>query len=146
MPETMKADVVWKARLQFEGRSAFAQTTLLDVGPPFSGGEGTSPMELLLMSLAACAGQTIVSLLQKKRQDLRSFSIRATGIKRDEHPRIFTGIDLEIEAAGPGLDPAAVETAVRMTEEKYCPVLAIIRHSVPVRTIVRIGPDSPAVR
>jgi putative redox protein len=144
MSETMTADVVWKARLQFDGRSSFPQTTLLDVGAPHGDGNGTTPMELLLMSLSGCAGQTIVSLLQKKRLDLRAFSIRASGVKRNEHPRIFTEIRLEIEAEGPGLDRAAVEAAVRTAEEKYCPVFAIIQKSVPILTTVRIRLDASA--
>ena len=141
MPETMTADVVWKTRLQFDGRSSFPQTTLLDVGPPHSDGNGTAPMELLLISLAGCAGQIIVSLLQKKRLDLRAFSIRASGVKRDEHPRIFTEISLEIQAEGPGLDPAAVEAAVRMAEEKYCPVFAIVQKSVPIHVTTKVRPN-----
>jgi len=143
MPETMTADVVWKTRLQFDGRSSFPQTTLIDVGPPHSDGNGTTPLELLLISLAGCAGQTIVSLLQIKRLDLRAFSIRATGLKREEHPRIFTEIHLEIDAAGPGLDPPVVEKAVRLAEEKYCPVFAIVQKTVPIRTTVRVRSDVP---
>jgi uncharacterized OsmC-like protein len=37
-----------------------------------------------------------------------------------------------------------VEKAVRMAEEKYCPVFAIVQKTVPIRTTVRVRPDVPA--
>ncbi|MHB8054023.1 MAG: OsmC family protein [Candidatus Aminicenantales bacterium] len=139
MAEELTADVVWKGKMQFEGRSSFDQAVRLDVSPPLGDNEGTMPMELLLISLAGCAGQTIVSLLQKMHQDVRTFSIRARGAKSADHPRVFTEIRLEIEAAGPALDRAAVEKAVQITEDKYCPVYAMLKNSVNIRTTIAIS-------
>ena len=86
MAEELTAEVVWKGKLKFEGRSSFDQAIRLDVSPPLGDNEGTKPMELLLVSLAGCAGQTIVSLLQKMRQDVRAFSIRARGDEKRRPP------------------------------------------------------------
>jgi uncharacterized OsmC-like protein len=33
---------------------------------------------------------------------------------------------------GPGLDPAVVEKAIKMSEDKYCPVWAMLKGSVTV--------------
>lgn len=146
MPEELTAEVVWKGKMQFAGRSDFDQAIRIDVSPPHGEGRGTKPMELLLVSLAGCAGQTVVSLLQKMRQDVRTFSIRARGVKQADHPRVFTKIRLEVEAAGPGLDRAVVEKALQMTEEKYCPVFAMLKKSVEIRATIAISaaPASPA--
>lgn len=39
---------------------------------------------------------------------------------------------MKYEVKGDGLDKAAVEKAVKMAEEKYCPVWAMLRNSVAV--------------
>jgi len=141
MAEELTAEVVWKGKLKFEGRSSFDQAVSLDVSPPLGQNEGIKPMELLLVALAGCAGQTIVSLLQKMRQDVRAFSIRARGTKSPDHPRVFTSIRLELEAAG--LDRAAVEKAVQMTEDKYCPIFAMLKKSVDIRTSISVSAETP---
>lgn len=142
MAEELTVEVVWKGEMQFEGRGNAGPAVPLDVAPPLGDDAGTKPMELVLVALAGCAGQTIVSLLQKMRQNIRTFSIRARGVKRPDHPRVFTEIRLDIEAAGPGLDRSAVEKAVQMTEEKYCPVFAMLKKSVDVRTTVAVSDDN----
>jgi len=142
MPETLKAEVIWKGRMKFEGRSAYEQTIAIDVSPPHGDDAGAKPMELLLISLASCAGQVVISLLQKMRQDIRNFSLRATGTKHNDHPKVFTEIHLEIEAAGPGLEKVAVEKAVQMAEDKYCPVFAMLKKSVAIRTTIAVAPLS----
>jgi len=140
MADELTAEVVWKEKMKFAGRAGDGPSVALDVAPPLGENDGTKPMELVLIALAGCAGQTIVSLLQKMRQDLRAFSIRARGTKAADHPRVFTAIRLEIEVAGPNLDRAMVEKAVRLTEEKYCPVFAMLNKSVDVRTSITILP------
>jgi len=86
--------------MHFQGRADFAHEVPLDFGPPLGAGEGIKPMELVLMSLAACSGQTVISLLEKMRQDVKLFSVRAEGRRQEEHRAVFTGIRLEFEVVG----------------------------------------------
>ena len=143
MAEELTARVVWKGKMEFEGRSDFDRAIPIDVSPPQGGSQGTKPMELLLISLASCAGQIVVSLLQKMRQDVRAFSIRASGVKQADHPRVFTSIRLDVDVSGSGIDRAAAEKAVQLAEEKYCPVFAMLKKSVEIRTAIAIS-DVPA--
>ncbi len=138
MPEELTAEVVWSDKYRFQGRAEFDQPVSIDILPPLGDGQGHMPMELLLMSLASCSGQTTVSLLRKMRQDVRAFSVRAVGRKKDDHPRVFTDIRLEFRVVGPGLDPTAVEKAVRMSEEKYCPVWGMLKASVAVTSSIEM--------
>jgi putative redox protein len=124
--------------MHFEGRAEFAHAVPLDFGPPLGGGEGIKPMELTLMSLAACSGQTVISLLEKMRQNVKSFSVRAEGKRQEDHPRIFTEIRLEFSVEGPALDRALVEKAVRLSEEKYCPVWAMLKKSAAITSSTAI--------
>ena len=132
MAERLRASVRWTRKLHFTGRAEFAHDVPIDHAPPLGEGQGISPMEVLLMSLAGCSGQTVASLLEKMRQDVRAFSVTASGAKRDDHPRVFTDIRLEFRIEGNALDRALIEKALRLTEEKYCPVWAMLKGHVPI--------------
>ena len=138
MAEPLTASVNWTAGMHFEGRAEFAHEVPIDFGPPLGIGAGIKPMELTLMSLAACSGQTVISLLEKMRQDVKSFSVRAEGKRQEDHPRVFTEIHLEYRVEGPALDRALVEKAVRLSEEKYCPVWAMLKKNVAVSSSISI--------
>jgi len=132
MPEQLTCETKWTGKYHFEGTAEFDHSVPIDYLPPLGDGFGHKPMELVLMGLASCSGQTTISLLQKMRQDVRAFSVRAAGRKREEHPKVFTAIHLEFRVEGPAIDPAAVEKAIRLSEEKYCPVWAMLKSSVAV--------------
>jgi putative redox protein len=132
MADQLTASVRWTQKLHFVGRAAYAHEVPVDHAPPLGEGRGISPMEVLLMSLAGCSGQTVMSLLEKMRQDVRTFSVTASGAKRDDHPRVFTEIRLEFRIGGNALDRDLIDKAVRLTEEKYCPVWAMLKGNVPI--------------
>jgi putative redox protein len=103
------------------------------------------PTELILAGLATCTGMDIVSILDKQRQDYESYQVHATAEQRDEHPQVFTRIDLVHEVRGPGVTEAAVRRCIELSGTKYCPVSAMlsagdteIHHRY---RIERTGPD-----
>jgi putative redox protein len=132
MPDQLITTVRWTEKMHFEGTAEFDHPIPIDYPPPLGDGLGHKPMEQVLMGLASCSGQTTISLLQKMRQDVRAFSVRAAGRKREEHPKVFTAIHLEFRVEGPAIDPAAVEKAIRLSEEKYCPVWAMLKGGIAV--------------
>ena len=138
MEGRLAATVRWTEKLHLDGKAEFDHTIPLDYGPPLGDGNGIRPMELVLISLAGCSGQTVVSLLQKMRQDVRAFSVEAVGTKVEEHPKVFSAIHLTFKVAGAGLDPAVVEKAVRLSEEKYCPVWAMLKQAVKVSSSIAL--------
>jgi putative redox protein len=136
MAEQLAASVRWTRTLHFEGTSSNAREVAIDHAPPLGDGEGHSPMELTLMSLAGCSGQTVMSLLVKMQQNVRAFSVKASGEKRDDHPRVFTSLHLEFRVAGDSLDLEKIQKAVRLTEEKYCPVWSMLKSGVPISSSI----------
>jgi putative redox protein len=138
MSEQLSATVNWTEGMHFQGTAEFAHEVPIDHGPPLGIGQGIKPMELTLMSLAACSGQTVISLLDKMRQDVKSFSVQAEGKKQEEHPRVFTEIRLEFRIEGAALDRALIEKAVRLSEEKYCPVWAMLKKSAVISPSITI--------
>jgi putative redox protein len=99
--------------------------------PMSNGGEETalSPMENVLASLAACGSYHVVSILRKKRQDFSDYSAEMTATRRDEPPRIFTNIHIKYIIKGKNISKEAVESAIRLSEEKYCSVGGMLKNT-----------------
>jgi putative redox protein len=79
--------------------------------------------------LAGCTAMDVISILAKKRQDVKSFEVKVNASRADEHPRIFKDIQLEFIVKGHAIDPAAVERAVELSATKYCSAQAVIARS-----------------
>jgi putative redox protein len=88
--------------------------------------DGLSPMDTVLAALAACTAMDVHSIATKKRQPIDRYVIRVRGEQRDEHPRIYTRIELTHEVEGPGLDVAAIRRSIELSATRYCPVSAML--------------------
>jgi putative redox protein len=117
----MQATAKWSGQLQFAGTRNGGHAVLMD-------GEnkaGNSPMELVLIALCGCTAYDVVSILQKKREPFTAVEVSAEAEKAPEPPRVFTDIKLQYRVAGK-VALKAVEDAVRLSEEKYCSVAAML--------------------
>jgi putative redox protein len=117
-----EAKAVWKGDMTFEslGRKDFK--VVMDTVPEVGGNnQGFQPMELILVGLAGCTAMDVISILKKKRQDVTGFEVIARGKNAEEHPRIYTDIEVEYVIRGHNVDPKAVERAIHLSENKYCP-------------------------
>jgi uncharacterized OsmC-like protein len=105
---------------------------------PIKPGGGLTPLELLIGSLAACAGNSLYAVLTRKmRADVEALSVEARAERRKEHPTILTAIELVYHLRGNSLDPAVVERAVTVAED-LCPVLAMLRPGTQIATSFRL--------
>jgi putative redox protein len=86
---------------------------------------GNSPMELVLIGLCGCTGYDVVSILQKKREPLLGLEISAVAERAPEPPSVYTSIRLIYRIQG-NVSHKAAEDAVRLSEEKYCSVSAML--------------------
>ncbi|MCS6907589.1 MAG: OsmC family protein [Anaerolineales bacterium] len=94
-------------------------------------GIGVKPAELLLMAAASCSGYDVVEILEKQRQPLRGLEILCSGNQQKDAPYSFTEMHLHYILYG-DLDAEKVERAIRLSQEKYCSVVATLRPSIPV--------------
>ena len=94
---------------------------------------GFRPLELFLLSLAACSGVSMTHLLKKKRQDVTDFRIRLAGKKSETLPIVFTRIDIEYVVRGRNISAKAVESAIGLTE-KGCSVIAMLKPTIDIAT------------
>jgi uncharacterized OsmC-like protein len=53
-------------------------------------------------------------------------------------PAVLTAVALEFEFSGGRLEPASVEKALALSEERYCPVWAMPKASVPITAGYRL--------
>ncbi len=144
MPTELSIQVVHESGLRMRANNG-VHTVVTDypmqTGDP---GAGLKPMELLLASLGACGGSVVASLLRRGAQPVTGVEVRVRGVRRDEHPTLFTSIAAEFVIAGAGVDPAAVERAIAAADTRLCPVWAMLKPAVPITTSYRIveHPDS----
>ncbi len=96
---------------------------------------GNSPMELVLIGLCGCTGYDVVSILQKKREPFTSLEVRAEAERAPNPPSVYTAIKL-IYRVGGKVSRKAVEDAVRLSEEKYCSVSAMLEKTAKITTTI----------
>jgi putative redox protein len=117
---------------------------LMDYPDPVApGGElaGLTPLKTLLASLAGCSGNSVAALLRKMRQPVSGVEVEAHALRRDEHPTVYTDIDLAFTVHGSGVDREAVEKAIRISEEQVCPVWAMLKGGVTITSSLRLLDD-----
>ena len=98
------------------------------------------PMEMVLMSLGACTATDIVIILEKKRQPLESLEVLCSGERAPESPKVWIKIDVLFRVRG-AVDPASVEHAMALTEEKYCSVAAMLKKTAAITWRYEILPS-----
>jgi putative redox protein len=117
----IQASVKWDQQARFEGRASSGHAVIVDGDSK----AGSSPMELVLIALCGCTAYDVVTILQKKREPFTSVEVSAQGEKAAEPPRVYTSTNLVYRVAGK-VSRKSVEDAVRLSEEKYCSVSAML--------------------
>lgn len=94
---------------------------------------GMSPKALLLTGVAGCSGVDVVDILQKMRVPFTRFEVVAQAEQTEEHPKVFTGIDLIYRLDVAEGEEDKVRKAIDLSLEKYCGVAAMLRKNSPIR-------------
>jgi putative redox protein len=141
MAKEVHADVVFKAGMRFDGISGRSGRSVdIDFAAEGEDVDGFVPLELLLVSLAACSGQVVVGLLKRMGQEVKDLLVHARGTKKEIHPTVLTSIELEFEFRGGQIDLPSLEKAISLSEERFCPVWAMLKPVVPIKTTHRMVP------
>ncbi len=139
LPSEVHASVELQEKVRFTGRASGDQAIVIDYPPPLGDDAGIrGGLELLLMALAACAGQTVVPILRRMNQPVVGCRVEARGQRRDEHPTVVTDVHLEFSFPGAALDAAAVERAISIAEKQVCPVWAMLKGTTRITSSFQI--------
>jgi putative redox protein len=121
------ARATWKEKQCFSAVAASGHSIVVDGDSE----KGNSPVELVLIGLCGCTGYDVASILRKKREPFTSIEVSARAERAAKPPTVFTEITL-IYKVGGKVSPKAVEDAVRLSEEKYCSVAAMLQKTTKI--------------
>jgi putative redox protein len=123
----MEAKVIWKNKLSFTSTGMNRFTIPLSAELAVGGDDkGFEPMELIAIGLAGCTAMDVISILQKKRQDITAFEVQVHADRATEFPKVFTNIIIEYIVEGHNVEPAALERSIELSTTKYCPAQAML--------------------
>jgi putative redox protein len=77
-------------------------------------------------------------LRAKKRQRVTGYEVRVEADQAERPPQVFVAVRIHHIVTGYDIDPAAVSEAIRISEEKYCSVEAMLRHTATITTTFEI--------
>ena len=97
-----------------------------------SGKTGPGPVDVLVMSLAACTGVDVVDILEKRRTPVESFTVDGTGERFDGIPARLTRVLLTYRIEGATVEREHAERAIDLAITKYCSVRDSLKTEIPV--------------
>jgi len=115
--------------------------------PEYGNYTGPAPMDLILLGLAGCTAMDVISIMEKKREPLTNLQIKVQAEQADNHPKVYTKIQLEYIAYGSGIKEKSLARAIKLSADRYCPVSAMLSKTVEITTTYRIeetaNPSTP---
>ena len=138
----MKVAVQWKENMTFIGTPDSGFAVQMDADLSFGGtNDGVRPMEMVALGLAGCTGMDVISILQKKRQQVTQFEVRVNAPRSAEHPKVFTRALITYIVTGKSVDEAALLRAIELAATKYCPAQLMLAQVFPMELHYEIYED-----
>lgn len=130
----------WKGGMEFDIELQGHHFTI-DADESVGGSDkGPRPKPLVLSSLAGCTGMDVVYFLRKMRMEWDSFKLEVKGELTDTHPKVFKEIMLRYIFTGGKLDIDKIEKAIKMSQEKYCGVTAMLNKTAAINYEIVLNP------
>lgn len=133
-----KVTVNWKGDMAFESKTPSGAHFVMDTYPEEGQvGQGPTPFEAFVTSAAACSAIDVMLVLNKRRQKVDSYRIEVEYERTEPgvYPRPITKMIIKHIVKGENIDEAAVAQAVKLSDEKYCSVVATLRAAPQVESV-----------
>jgi putative redox protein len=130
------AEVTWQKGLKFTGTSNSGFE--VELGHE---NDGFRPMELFAVALVGCTAMDVISILEKKRQDITDFKVKVHADRATEHPKVFTRARIEYLVTGHAVEEDAVVRAIELSATRYCPAQAMFERVIPIELEYTIYED-----
>src|SRR5437016_13556526 len=130
MSEQAMATIHYAGNDLFVGISPSGHALTLDTSHDRA--SAPTPMELLLIALGSCTGVDVISILQKKREQVSDYRVEVRGERRDDHPRSYQRMEVRHILRGKNISEKSVAQAIELSESKYCSVAATLRPTVEI--------------
>jgi putative redox protein len=126
----------FKPERQFAATTGSEHHMLLDDA---AGGTGPKPIELVAVGLAGCTAFDVITVLRQKfHQKVTGYEVRVEADQAERPPRVFTAVRIHHVVTGYEIDLWAIEEAIRLSEEKYCSVGAMVKKTAGLHTTYEI--------
>ncbi len=127
----------WLNNMAFETEIS-GHTIMIDADPSVGGeNRGPRPKPFMLAALGGCTGMDVISILNKMRVKVESFSVIVEGDLTDEYPKHFYKMHVIYEFKGKDLPMEKLQKAVSLSEERYCGVSAVYRKALELTSEIR---------
>jgi len=100
------------------------------------------PLELFITGLGSCTAADVISILQKKREQVTAYHVEIRTERREEHPRAFQRFNLKHVIRGRNVSAESVERAIALSTDKYCSAVATVRPTAEIVTTYEIQPEA----
>src|SRR6266478_6935619 len=107
-----------KATIKFAGDDLFIGITpsghALALDAKHDRAAAPTPIELLLVALGSCTAVDVISILQKKREQVKDYRVEVRGERRDEHPRSYKRLEVRHILRGNNISERSVAQAIEL--------------------------------
>jgi len=118
----ISAKAVWTDHERYIGEAGSRHAIVMDTAAEKT---ANTPMELVLIALCGCTASDVVGILRKKREPFTHLEVRAEAERATGYPAVYKEIKLVYRVGGK-VSAKAMEDAVRLSQEKYCSVSAML--------------------
>ncbi len=136
---TKTARVDWVEGYRLKGTTDNGKIVQMDSG---ENAASASPAQLMLQALAGCTMMDCVLIIGKARKKIDKFWIDVTAEEAEQHPKVFTKMHVTYNFVGAELDAAIVERAIKLSEEKYCRVHAMLAKASELTSSYNLNAES----
>jgi putative redox protein len=128
------AKAIWTDHERYIGEASSRHAIVMDTA---SEKTANTPMELVLIALCGCTASDCVGILRKKREPFTSLEVTASGERASGYPAVYTEINLVYRIVGK-VSRKSAEDAVRLSQEKYCSVSAMLEKTAKITSKIEL--------
>lgn len=133
---------VFKQQRQFVAQTGSGHHMLLD---DTAGGTAAKPVEMVAVGLAGCTAFDVITVLrQKYHQKVTGYRVKVEAEQAERPPQVFTTVRIHHIVTGIEIDESALKEAIRLSEEKYCSVGAMVQKTATFHTTYEIVSETTA--
>ena len=107
---------------------------------------GPTPVELVAAALAGNTASDVIAILRNQHQYVTRYQVRVEMEQAERPPRVFVAVRIHHIVTGQDIDAVAVSDAIAISEKKYCPVEAMLKHTAVITTTFEVVEEAAEVR